>query len=332
MTCVSRTMTAARSAAMKQFGLGTNILTKKMREAKFSDEMERVAPRAALGQVAEPHSQCAKTCRPPYTVELMLRIHYPQQRYCLPTLAREQSLHDSPLFREFTKIACEVTQLSDEPAILRFMHLLERHCSAADSLRLVRDILDAKCLLWCTATVVDAALIAVTSSIDSAGGPRTPEMKQTEKRKHWYLCMKSHIGADGQSGLGHVVAVVGRCKVSGQVQDVQPAPDVNLRGRARGEVDGQHPRQGRAPVARHQTPVRIQQGVPPRVGQEQGATGDAVRAEQPVAGGAREGAYWAKKSACRVTSASNWRWRRPQSATGGAVSTPQLRCMLTQFI
>jgi IS5 family transposase len=72
-------MTATRSTAMKQLGLKLNLSTKKTRKAKFLDEMERVVPWAALVQIVEPHCPRAKTGRPPFAVEAMLRIHYLQQ-------------------------------------------------------------------------------------------------------------------------------------------------------------------------------------------------------------------------------------------------------------
>jgi IS5 family transposase len=199
-------MTATRSTAMKQLSLGLNLSTKKTRKAKFLDEMERVVPRAALVQVVEPHCPRAKTGRPPFAVETMLRIHYLQQWFSLSDPAMEEALHDTPLFREFAKIDQGVTRLPDETTILRFRHLLERHNLAPDMLRLVNDILGAKGLLLRTGTVVDATLIAAPSSTKNADGQRDPEMKQTKKGNQWYFGMKAHIGVDAQSGLVHTVA------------------------------------------------------------------------------------------------------------------------------
>ena len=97
-------MTATRSTAMKQLSLGLNLSTKKTRKAKFLDEMERVVPWAALVQVVEPHCPRAKTGRPPFAGETMLRIHYVQQWFCLSDPAMEEALHDTPLFRELSLI------------------------------------------------------------------------------------------------------------------------------------------------------------------------------------------------------------------------------------
>ena len=97
-------MTATRSTTMKQLGLDLNRSAKKTRKAKFLDEMVCVVVWAALVQIVEPHCPPAKTGRPPFAVETMLRIHYLQQWFCLSDPAMEEALHDTPVFREFTKI------------------------------------------------------------------------------------------------------------------------------------------------------------------------------------------------------------------------------------
>jgi IS5 family transposase len=199
-------MITTRSNGMKQLGLGLNLSTKKTRKGKFLDEMERVVPWAALVRIVEPHCPRAKTGRPPFAVETMLRIHYLQQWFSLSDPAMEEAPHDTPLFREFAKIDQGVARLPDETTILRFRHLLERHNLAPDMLRLVNDILGAKGLLLRTGTVVDATLIAAPSSTKNADGERDPEMHQAKKGNNWYFGMKAHIGVDAQSGLVHTVA------------------------------------------------------------------------------------------------------------------------------
>jgi transposase, IS5 family len=199
-------MSATRSTSMKQLGLGLNLSAKKTRNPKFLEEMERVVPWAALVQIVEPHCPRAKTGRPPFALETMLRIHYLQQWFCLSDPAMEEALHDTPLFREFARIDQGMTRLPDETTILRFRQLLERHDLAPDMLRVVNDILGAKGLLLRTGTVVDATLIAAPSSTKNADGQRDPEMKQTKKGNNWYFGMKAHIGVDAQSGLVHTVA------------------------------------------------------------------------------------------------------------------------------
>jgi len=190
---------------MKQLGLGLNLSTKKTRKREFLDEMEQVVPWAALVQVVEPYYPKAKTGRPPFRIETMLRIHYLQQWFALSDPAMEEALHDMPVFREFAKLDDGVARLPDETTILRFRHLLEKHDLATDMLRVVNDILQAKGLMMKKGTVVDATLIAAPSSTKNAEGERDPEMKQAKKGNQWYFGMKAHIGVDVHSGLVHRV-------------------------------------------------------------------------------------------------------------------------------
>jgi IS5 family transposase len=98
-------MIAKRVEPMKQLGLGLNLSTRKTRKREFLEEMERVVPWAALVQIVEPHYPRAKTGRPPFGIETMLRIHYLQQWFGLSDPAMEEALHDVPLYREFAKRA-----------------------------------------------------------------------------------------------------------------------------------------------------------------------------------------------------------------------------------
>ena len=204
--------------AMKQLGLGLNLSTKRTRKREFLDEMERVVPWAALVQVVEPYYPKARTGRPPFGIETMLRIHYLQQWFALSDPAMEEALHDMPVFREFAKLNDGVARLPDETTILRFRHLLEKHDLAIDMLRVVNDILQAKGLMMKKGTVVDATLIAAPSSTKNAEGERDPEMKQAKKGNQWYFGMKAHIGVDADSGLVH--SVVG---TAASVNDVTQA-------------------------------------------------------------------------------------------------------------
>jgi IS5 family transposase len=196
----------ATISPMKQLGLGLNLSTKKTRKREFLEQMERVVPWAVLVQIVEPHYPKAKTGRPPFGIETMLRIHYLQQWFGLSDPAMEEALHDVPLYREFAKLDGVTARLPDETTILRFRHLLERHNLAVDMLRVVNDILQAKGLMMRTGTAVDATLISAPSSTKNAEGERDPEMKQTKKGNNWYFGMKAHIGVDAHSGLVHSVA------------------------------------------------------------------------------------------------------------------------------
>ena len=180
-----------------------------------------MVPWGVLVQIVEPHYPRAKTGRPPFGIETMLRIHYLQQWFGLSDPAMEEALHDVPLYREFAKLEGATARLPDETTILRFRHLLERHNLAVDMLRVVNDLLQYKGLMLRTGTAEDATLISAPSSTKNADGERDPEMKQTRKGNNWYFGMKAHIGVDVVSGLVHTVvttpANVNDLNVAGQL-------------------------------------------------------------------------------------------------------------------
>ena len=165
-----------------------------------------MVPCTVLVSIVEPYSPKARTGRPPFAIETMLRIHYLQQWFGLSDPAMEEALHDVPLYRKFAQIGAGLVRLPDETTILRFRHLLERHALAVDMLRVVNDLLQARGLMLRSGTAVDATLISAPSSTKNARGERDPEMKQTKKGNQWYFGMKAHIGVDAQSGFVHTVA------------------------------------------------------------------------------------------------------------------------------
>ena len=188
---------------MKQVNLGLDLATKKTRKREFLEEMERVVPWAELVALIEPHSPRAKTGRPPFPIQTMLRIHFMQQWFGLSDPAMEEALFDVPMYREFAQLPEGLVRLPDESTILRFRHLLEKHGLAAQMFAAVNATLGAKGLMLKTGSVVDATLIAAPSSTKNSTGTRDPDMHQTKKGNNWYFGMKAHIAVDAYSGLVH---------------------------------------------------------------------------------------------------------------------------------
>ncbi len=141
---------------------------------------------------------------PPFAVQTILRIQFMQQWFRLSDPAMEEALHDVPLFREFAQLSWD-QRFPDVSTILRFRHLLERHKQAEQILAVVNEILTGKVLMLKAGTVVDATLIAATSSTKNSSVQRDPEMHQTKKGNQWYFGMKAHLGVDTESGLVHTV-------------------------------------------------------------------------------------------------------------------------------
>ena len=189
---------------MQQTDLGLNLSTKKTRKREFLEQMQQVVPWKDLVALIAPYAPEGRKGRPPFPVEMLLRIHFMQQWFTLSDPAMEEALHDMPLFRDFAGLSWD-SATPDESTILRFRHLLEAHKLAEQILRTVTDLLVSKKLLLRTGTIVDATLIAAPSSTKNGTKSRDPEMHQTKKGNQWYFGMKAHIGVDADSGLVHTV-------------------------------------------------------------------------------------------------------------------------------
>jgi len=185
--------------------------TKRTRKREFLDEMDLLVPWAELVALIAPHAPARKPKgpkggRPPFAVETMLRIHFLQQWFNLSDPVMEESLYDTPMFRDFAGLDMGEDHLPDESTILRFRHLLEAHQLSVQILATVNATLTAKGLLLKQGTVVDATLIAAPSSTKNITGTRDPEMHQIKKGNQWHFGMKAHAGVDADSGLLHSVA------------------------------------------------------------------------------------------------------------------------------
>jgi IS5 family transposase len=189
---------------MKQQDLGLNLNKRRTRKAVFLDEMNLVVPWTELLALIAPHAPRAKTGRPPFELETMLRIHFVQQWFGLSDLAMEEALFETALYREFVGLS-SVQRIPDRVSILRFRHLLEEHQLAEQILATVNAKLTDKGLMLREGTVVDATLIAAPSSTKNKDGERDPEMHQTKKGNQWHFGMKAHAGVDADSGLVHSV-------------------------------------------------------------------------------------------------------------------------------
>ena len=65
--------------------------------------------------------------RPPYRLEVMLRIHLMQNWNCLSDEAMENDLIDIPCIRRFAGIDLVREEIPDATTILAFRHFLEKH-------------------------------------------------------------------------------------------------------------------------------------------------------------------------------------------------------------
>lgn len=109
-----------------QRDLGLDLSRRRTRKAVLLGGMKQVVHWAQLMFLIEPHAPQAKTGRPPFAVETMLRIHFLQQWFGLSDVAIEVALFSVPLYRQFAGLS-GVDHIPDRVSILRFRPLLKRH-------------------------------------------------------------------------------------------------------------------------------------------------------------------------------------------------------------
>lgn len=180
---------------------------KKTRRQRFLDEMEATVPWDAFLALISPvyHRPSAKGGRPPFPLEVMLRIHLLQQWFTLSDPLMEEMLIDTPCFRRFAGIDMVEDRIPDETTILNFRHLLEENRIAEQLLETVNQSLREKGVMLKEGTILDATIINAPSSTKNKTGERDPEMHSVAKGNQWFFGMRCHIGVDAASGLVHSV-------------------------------------------------------------------------------------------------------------------------------
>ena len=156
---------------MKQQDLGLNLNKRRTRKAVFLDEMNLVVPWTELLSLIAPHAPRAKTGRPPFELETMLRIHFVQQWFGLSDLAMEEALFETALSREFVGLS-SVERIPDRVSLLCFRHLLEEHQLAEQILTTANATLADKGLMLRQGTAVSHVTIQPPPS--SRDLPRLP--------------------------------------------------------------------------------------------------------------------------------------------------------------
>ena len=194
----------ANNSGMKQQDLGLKLSIRRTRKEVLLDEMSLVMPWAELVTLIAAHAPVAKTGRPPFDLQMMLRIHCLQQWFGLSELGAEEALFEMSIYRDFVGLS-GTDRIPDRVSLLRFRHLLEEHDLSPRILQIINDKLSAQGLLLKAGTVVDATLIAAPSSTKNKDGERDPQMHQVKKGNQWHFGMKAHIGVDADSGLVHTV-------------------------------------------------------------------------------------------------------------------------------
>jgi hypothetical protein len=76
---------------MKQTSLGLGQSSKRTRRRVFLEEMDRVVPWSELVALISPYMPEGRRGRPPFAVEVMLRIHFMQQWFTLSDPGMEEA-------------------------------------------------------------------------------------------------------------------------------------------------------------------------------------------------------------------------------------------------
>lgn len=210
----------------RQLGFGEfehGFIKKQTRREAFLEEMEAVVPFSLLLSLLEPFYPRVgpQGGRPPYPLEVMLRIHLMQNWYSLSDEAMENELIDVGCIRRFAGIDLVTGNIPDATTILAFRHFLEKHQLAEKIFAAVREHLREQGLMMREGTIVDATIIHAPTSTKNRKGERDPEMHSSRKGNQWFFGMKAHIGVDQDTGLSHSVAITGA-----NVQDVTMAAEL----------------------------------------------------------------------------------------------------------
>ena len=195
---------------MKQISLaatGFQLVTKRVRERVFLDEMNLVVPWTELVRHIEPRAPAVgpkggtpRLCNRNHVAH---PLHAAMVHPVGPCHGRGPVRH--PLYCEFARLDPGISRLPDESTILRFRHLPEANDLALQIMATVNARLTAKGLLLKAGTPVDATLIAAPISTKNSTGTPDPEMHSAKKGHQWHFCVKAHIGVDAESGLVHTV-------------------------------------------------------------------------------------------------------------------------------
>lgn len=172
------------------------------RKELFLAKMENLVPWNRLVVLIEPFYPKAGNGRRPYPLESMLRVHCLQQWYNLSDAATEDSLYEIASMRRFAYLSLDKS-IPDHTTIMKFRHLLEKHCLGRQIFDAINQFLEESGLLMKEGSSIDATILEAPSSTKNKNNQRDPEMHQTKKGNQWHFGMKAHIGVDVQTGLTH---------------------------------------------------------------------------------------------------------------------------------
>lgn len=150
------------------------------RREKFLNQLEGLLPWQAMIAVVKPHYAHGKgRGRKPFPLDLMLHVHVAQIVYNYSGPGMEYALYEIESLRRFCGIRLEA--VPDESIILQFQHLLEAHGLTEQIFNVINQTLSERGLFLKAGTIVDATLIAASTSNKNKSKGRDPEMHSSKK-------------------------------------------------------------------------------------------------------------------------------------------------------
>lgn len=190
---------------MRQTSFLSLAQKKKLRCERFLDEMKIVVPWEQLTAIITPYYKEPDTGRKKKELIIMLKIHFLQQWYGLSDPGIEEAIYDRNSFQKFLAIDLLSYAVPDETTVLNFRHLLEEHGLQKILFKAVIHHLEDKNMTIKNGTIVDATIVAASSSTKNNDKKRDPEMSSTKKGDKWHFGMKAHIGVDSKIGIVHTL-------------------------------------------------------------------------------------------------------------------------------
>ncbi|WP_426078759.1 IS5 family transposase [Janthinobacterium sp. PSPC3-1] len=189
------------------------------RRDRFLAEIDSVTPWGKLYKTVEPfYPKVEGAGRPPIGLAPMLRMYVAQQCFGLSDGGIEDAIYYSQSIRAFLGIDLGRESAPDATTLLKFRHLLEANGLTRQIFDTINGHLAEKGLMMREGAIVDATLIAASTSTKNKDGKRDPERYQSKKGNDWHFGMKAHVGVHVASGLVHTV--IG---MAGNVADVTQA-------------------------------------------------------------------------------------------------------------
>ena len=176
------------------------------RREEFLKKMEQILPWKSWVELIRPYYPNGKRGRPPYEIEVMLRMILLQVWFNLSDEAVEDAIYDSYAMKSFLGLNFDQgEQVPDATTLCKFRKLLGEHNLQKTIFDQVQTVLEKEGKQVRGGTIVDATIIEAPSSTKNSNGQRDPEMHSVKKGTKWYFGMRIHVGVDPLHGFVHTL-------------------------------------------------------------------------------------------------------------------------------